>query len=151
MRSLVRRKNGSHWFDDFKFYRPIFFTGVLNDRLGYGEGDFVIDDIVKNNRHFMNELHRRVYKKSKTKIPRLIVIERGKGRFHTHMILETPEHISNENYRHLIQHSWLKSRDGISVSIEDVTDIKGIKNYLSKEVSLHSVTGVDVKNSYNYL
>ena len=104
--------------------------------------DFVIDDIVKSNRHFVNELHRRVYKKSKTKIPRLIVIERGKGRFHTHMILETPEHIPNENYRHLIQHSWLKSCDGISVSIEDVTDIKGLKNYLSKEVSLHSVTGL---------
>ena len=47
MRSLVRRKNGSHWFDDFKFYRPIFFTGVLNDRLGYGEGDFVIDDLLR--------------------------------------------------------------------------------------------------------
>ena len=61
------------WFDAWKFNRPVFFTGVLSDQLGYAIDD---DDerIRNNNRHFLNELHRLVFKKSKKKIVRLVTI-----------------------------------------------------------------------------
>ncbi len=50
-----------NWFDTWKFYRPIFFTGVLNDKLGYGVRETHDRLIKKTNKHFLNELHRKAY------------------------------------------------------------------------------------------
>ena len=153
MKSSETRTQISHWYDEWKFYRPIFLTGVFNDYLGYGYGEYNLQRIVKNNKHFTNDLHRRVYKKSKKKIVRLVVIENrwGKGRYHTHMILETPEHLSSDQYKVLLRQSWLKTRNGVDTKIlthQEIYDEVGLKDYLSKEVSPKSVTGVDVENSY---
>lgn len=54
--------------------------------------------IKKNNRHFLYYAHRKLYEKSKKKITRLIVIEKGTSRKHCHMILDVPEHISETNF-----------------------------------------------------
>jgi len=62
------REDITSWFNDWSFYRPVFFTGVLNNKLGYGDSEINNEMIRKNNRHFLNELHRKVYKKSKKKI-----------------------------------------------------------------------------------
>ena len=62
------RENITDWFADWEFYRPVFFTGVLNNTLGYGDGEFNYNLIRKNNKHFLNDLHRKVYKKSKKKL-----------------------------------------------------------------------------------
>ena len=153
MKPLSIKNQINNWYDEWKFHRPIFLTGVLNDYLGFGRSDFAIEGIVRTNKHFANHLHRLVYKKSKKKITRLIVIENkwGKGRFHTHMILETPIHLSSREYTHLLQQSWLRTRNGVSSKIlseDEVYDEIGLKDYLSKEVSPYSATGVDVENSY---
>ena len=34
------RDNITDWFEQWKFYRPIFVTGILNNNLGYGDGEF---------------------------------------------------------------------------------------------------------------
>ena len=154
-RPYIIRSDGTPWYAEWEFHkhRPVFVTGVFNDYLGFGTGESVIRSIVKNDRHFSNDLHRRVYKKSKKKINRLIVVENrwGQGRFHTHMILQTPEHLSGEDYQHLIRKSWLRTRNGVDTEIkseEVIFDEVGLKNYLFKEVSPYSDTGVDVENSY---
>ena len=143
------RENITDWFDDWRFYRPVFFTGVLNDNLGYEDGELNNEMIRKNNKHFLNELHRKVYKKSKKKITRLIVIEKGKGRKHCHIVLDTPEHISYLNFHHLISQSWLKTKGGISIDITPVYNIKGLNQYLSKELYPNcELMGVDIQNSF---
>ena len=137
------------WFEDWTFFRPVFFTGVFNDRLGYGEGEVNADEIRKTNKHFFNELHRRVFKKTNKKIPRLVVIERGRGRKHSHMVLETPEHLSAIQYHHLIQQSWLRTRNGVSIDLTPVYDLHGLSNYLSKEVYPDcEILGVDIQNCH---
>ena len=147
MISLFREET-SNWFKDWKFHRPVFFTGVLNNRLGYGEGERNDYEIRKNNKHFVNELHRRVFKKSKNKITRLVIIEKGKGRNHSHIVLETPIHLSGDSYKSIVSNSWLKTRNGISTDFRDVYDINGLRKYLSKEICRKSELGVDIENCH---
>ena len=64
------RENITDWFADWKFYRPIFVTGLLNNNLGYGDGEFNYNLIRKTNKNFINDLHRNVFKKSKNKLTR---------------------------------------------------------------------------------
>ena len=142
------RENITDWFSEWKFFRPIFFTGVLNNKYGYGDSELNNEMIRKNNRHFLNDLHRKVYKKSKKKITRLIVIEKGNSRKHCHMILDVPEHLSETNFHHLISKSWLKTKGGISTDISTVYNPTGLNEYLSKEIYPNSELGVDIQNSY---
>jgi hypothetical protein len=160
----------NNWYGNWKFHRPVFLTGVLNDNFGFGQGESGVNGVVGINKHFANHLHRKVYKKSKNKITRLIVIENrwGKGRLHTHMILETPIHLSTDQYIQLLDESWLRTKGGVRTCIksrEEIFDEVGLKDYFSKEVSsqknqkgtikdnlmtdlVKSMMGVDVKNSY---
>ena len=141
------RKTITNWFDDWRFYRPVFCTGVLSNDIGYGDGEFHYDLIRKTNKHFLNELHRQVYKKSKKKLTRLIVIERGVGRNHCHMVLDTPENLSLFQFSDLIKQSWMKTRNGVSVDLLPVYDLEGLNNYLSKEIFPNSeMLGVDIQN-----
>ena len=144
------RENITDWFADWNFYRPVFFTGVLNNTLGYGDGEFYYNLIRKTNKHFLNDLHRKVYKKSKKKLSRLIVIEKGKSRKHIHMVIDVPEHLSNFKFNQLIKQSWLKTRGGISIDITPVYNINGLREYLSKEIYPNcDLLGVDIENCSN--
>mgnify|MGYP001254820109 CR=1 FL=1 len=142
------RENITNWFADWYFKRPIFFTGVLNNNYGYGDGELNNEMIRKNNKHFLNDLHRKVYKKSKKKLKRLVVIEKGQIRKHCHIVLDIPEHLSCYDFIHLVYKSWLKTKGGISIDISPVYDIKGLNQYLSKEIYPNSELGVDIQNSY---
>ena len=106
--------------------------------------------VMINNKHFLNDLHRSVYKKSKKKLSRLIVIEKGKSRKHIHMVIDVPEHLSNFKFNHLIKQSWLKTRGGISINITPVYNINGLREYLSKEVYPNcDLLVVDIENCSN--
>ena len=113
------------------FHRPKFFTGHYTDNVCESPKSNYI--ATKINKHFFNELHRRVYVKSKNKIPRTVVLQKGKHRIHTHMILETPQHISSFRFNHLINQSWLKTRGGIDPKVIDAYDQKGLSGYCSRE------------------
>ena len=141
-------KEVRNWIHSFKFYRPVFITGVLNDYLGYGTNYWTLYNISKNNRHFFNELHRRVYKNKNINIPRLSVIEKGKGRFHSHFIIDTPTHYSLKYYIKLLKRCWLKTNNGIEVNIKKVYNVGDLRNYLSKEIYHNNDLGVDVFNSF---
>jgi hypothetical protein len=136
------------WFECFDIHRPVFITGVLDDHLGFGEGEQNIERIIKNNLHFWNDLHRRIYRKSKRKIPRIVVIETGKGRLHSHMIVETPEHLSFSQYKHLLSTSWRKTRYGLDLDVRFGYSKKGLDRYCSKELFHREtiISQVDVEN-----
>lgn len=94
----LSRENITDCFSKYKFLRPIFFTTILNKKCVYGDSELNKEMIKKNNRHFLDYSHRKLYEKSKKKILRLIVIEKGTSRKHCHMILDVPEHISETNF-----------------------------------------------------
>ena len=124
------------------FHRPTFFTGHYNDNVCESKkSDYICSKI---NKHFFNELHRKVYAKSKKKIPRIVILEKGKHRIHSHMILETPEHLSSFRFTHMLINSWKKTRGGVSSKIVDIYDVKNLSGYISKET--HRDLSVDIEN-----
>ena len=141
-------KDFEKWFGTFETHRPVFLTGVLDEHLGFGRGERNIERIIKNNRHFCNDLHRRVYTKSKKKIPRVVVIEIGKGRFHSHIVIETPEHLSLSQYRDLLTTSWNRTSHGVDLNFVVGYDKGGLDRYCSKEL-VHEdtiISQVDAEN-----
>ena len=104
----------------------------------------------------MNEIHRNVFKKSKIKISRLVVIETGKRiknsdsdsntRNHVHMIIEIPENLSDSKFTEILERSWLKTKSGISSDIRKVNDIDNLIDYLMKDVTHNSLDQVDITN-----
>jgi len=146
------RANRSHyqdWFKDFHTDRPIFITGVFDDYVGLGQGAGNIDRIQNTHRHFFNDLHRTIFKKSKRKIPRLVVIEKGAGRFHSHIVIETPGHLSRYQFIKMLTASWMKTKHGVNLHCVIGYDKDGLDRYCSKELGNNnniSYSQVDVKH-----
>ena len=142
------RYDYEEWFHDFHIHRPIFLTGVFNKHVGEGWGEKNIERIQKNHRHFFNDLHRRIYKKSKRKLPRVVVIERGGGRFHSHMVIETPEHLSKRQFYQILTASWLKTKHGVYLDFVAGYNKDGLDEYCSKELGNKNkiFSQVDEKN-----
>jgi hypothetical protein len=142
------RYDYEEWFHDFHIHRPMFLTGVFDDYVGFGRGDGNIDRIQNNHRHFFNDLHRTIYKKSKRKLPRMVVIERGAGRLHSHMVIETPEHLSRSQFHKILTASWMKTKHGVNLHIVVGYNKDGLDEYCSKELGEGNKTfsQVDVKN-----
>ena len=138
------------WLNQWKLHRPLFLTLTFNTYVRYGYGETTKERMRKCHKHFFNELHRQVYKKSYRKIPRYVVIERGskKQGFHSHIAIETPEHLSTKIFSDLITHSWLKTKDGVDAHIVETYDKKGLDDYLSKDQEdLMNIAEIDVENS----
>ena len=92
------------WLNQWQLHRSLFLTLTFNTYVRYGYGETTKERMRKCHKHFFNELHRQVYKKSYRKIPRYVVIERGSKiqGFHSHVLIETPEHIKaniRSNYK----------------------------------------------------
>jgi len=145
----ANRYDYEKWFHNFETHRPIFLTGVFDDYVGFGKGASNIERIQNTNRHFFNELHRLAYKKSKRKLPRIVVIECGAGRFHSHMVIETPEHLSRRQFHQMLTASWEKTKHGVNLHSVVGYDKNGLDDYCSKELGQDNKTfsQVDEKNS----
>jgi hypothetical protein len=141
-------KNGAFWFADWKFYRPVFFTGNLNRYYQYGDRLKVL----KNNEEFLEILHSKVFKKSAKEITRIVSVEKGTLRkLHTHLIIDTPEHLSTDIFLRFLKQSWLNTRGGTDCFIKSkgqVFDVIGLGEYLGKQQNLKSDLGIDEMNSY---
>ena len=121
------------------FRRPVLFTIHYSDYLSKFE------HASDKNKHLFNELHRRVYKKSQKKIPRIVVIEKS-SRLHSHMIIETPEHVSPERFDALLSNSH-RSVNGTQCHIEqNIYNTKRLCDYLSKQ-SIDDLN-LDLRNIY---
>ena len=133
----TNKNDNKLWLNGFAITRPIYLTLGFNDYVKFGDGEKTKERMRKNHKHFFNELHRQVYKKSKKKIPRYIVIERGgkTGGFHSHSLIEIPEHLSTARYENILEQSWLKTKDGVSLDTDsNVYDRKGLDGYNTKQL-----------------
>ena len=90
--------------NQYKIHSPVYLTLGFNNYVKFGlDTHKTKERMKKNHKHFFNELHRQVYKNSKKKIPRYIVIERGgvTAGFHLHIVMEhqkTYQHQSLSNF-----------------------------------------------------
>lgn len=145
----ANRYDYEKWFHDFHTPRSMFLTGVFNNYIRKGFGDKNIEKMKNTHRHFFNDLHRQVFTKSKRKLPRVVVIERGalKG-FHSHIIIETPEHLSRAQFRKMMKDAWKKTKYGVNLHIVDGYDKNRLDEYCSKELGNEnkSYSNVDEKN-----
>ena len=125
-----------------QYKRPVLFTGHYKD---YILNSFQCEYLCfKNNKSFFKNLHKKVYVKSKSKIMRLVYLEK-QIRTHTHMILETPQHISISRFCDFIKKSWLETFGGIDPNTKEVYYSKGLSGYGWKTKSLEKFC-VDIEN-----
>lgn len=132
----ANRYDYEEWFHNFTTHRPIFLTGVFNNYIRDGYGERNIAKIVKTHTHFFNDLHRQIYKKSKRRVPRIVVIERGTKNdgFHSHIVIETPEHLSKLQFYRIMKDAWGKTKHGVNLHIVDGYDKNGLDRYCSKQL-----------------
>ena len=135
-----------------KIASPLYLTLLFNDYVKFGEGSQTKERMRKNHKHFFNELHRKVYKKSNKKIPRYIVIERGRKTqgFHSHSLIEKPNHLSASKFEELLVKSWLKTKDGVELHVEPfVYDKEGLNGYnIKQHLPKNTNAEVDITNSF---
>jgi len=144
-------KDTEEWFAKFTLHRPLFLTLGFNDHVKYDYGEKVKERMKLNHKHFLKKLHKFTYAKSKRKIPRYAVIERGgktKG-MHSHMLIENPEHLSQSQFKQLCSLAWNSTKDGVSVQFEECYFRKGLDSYNSKQQRHNNNNAmVDVENCY---
>ena len=132
----ITKKQTEILLNRFEFPRGVYLTLGFNDYVKFDlDADKIKERMKKNHKHFFNELHRQVYKKSKKKIKRYVVIERGgkTGGFHTHIVCEIPYHLSKDKFENISKISWLKTKDGVS--------------FHSTEKGVYHKDGLDVYNA----
>ena len=140
------RDDGTFWLDDWEFNRPTFFTGYVNEYFSRK-----VDKVKENNSEFLELLHKKVFRKNKKEITRLCVVEKGKKnkKIHTHLIIETPIHLSKKDFERFVLKSWLETKGGIkSYDFTPVYYLPDLKEYLGKDQSIKTELGVDEINSY---
>ena len=111
-RSPESRTYSNQWsrFMDSKDFirRGIDFTGVVT-----GTGRFNRELVVETNKQFFNRLHSSCFTRKKKQIQRWVVIEESiKSGFHSHMILEIPFHLSEDQFKGVILDCWSKTSHG---------------------------------------
>ena len=148
---MIYKKNNvvKEWLGQWKLHRSLLLTFTFNDYVRYGFSEGAKERMRKCHKHFLNELHRKVYKKSNRKIPRYVVVEKGskiRG-LHSHMVIETPEHLSTSTFSSLIKESWLKTRDGVATHIVETYNQEGLDDYLSKDqINFKNDADIDIEN-----
>ena len=146
-----RKEDVKDFLEQFSFYRALHLTLGFNDYVKYARGEKIRERMKRNHTAFLKEVHRLTYAKSNRKIPRYVVIERGgktKG-FHSHIVIETPEHLSTSQYKNLCMNSRNSTKDVVEVHIEDCYYKKGLDGYCSKNISYKSKNAeVDVENCH---
>lgn len=90
---------------------PINVTLTLKKR--YNNKNIDLYDIKRNTKHFLNRLHKKIFKNNRQNkcLKRIIIISES-DRYHLHLILQIPFRIRNEDYIELIKECWSKTKWG---------------------------------------
>ncbi len=139
----------SKWLDNL-FTRPrgmfvtIHYSGGLSDNRDFNTRML----LERVNKQFLRKLERKLGFNDRTRLEKLVVIEKGKFRNHVHMVVETPIHISNEKMTEMIQRCIRSNTKLGSSDIQPFYDKEGLVRYLSKEVSIQEIDCIDLKNTF---
>lgn len=110
--------------------------------LKYSSDGVIVDEIVvsRNIRHFINVLHQRIFGKRYTRFKSVklkivpIVEQNKRNRFHTHITLEKPTHLTNTEFYSHLRESWKKTKYGDEhIHLQSTYNIDGWTDYILKE------------------
>lgn len=123
-------------------------TYHFTDSLGFDRGFNTRMLLEKTNKQFLRKLESKLGFNDRTRLEKLVVIEKGKFRNHVHMVIETPIHVSNEKMTKTIQGCIRSSTRLGSSRIEPFYDKERLFGYLSKEVWTQDIDCIDLKNTF---
>ena len=143
------KEQTSKWLiHDFTSPRGMFVTIHYSEGLGDKRGLNIRMILESVNKQFLRKLERKLGFNDRTRLEKLVVIEKGKFRNHVHMVIETPIHVSNEKMTKTIQGCIRSSTRLGSSRIEPFYDKERLFGYLSKEVWTQDIDCIDLKNTF---
>ncbi|MAJ80687.1 MAG: hypothetical protein CMK30_05080 [Porticoccaceae bacterium] len=95
LRNRTQQQTSKWLHTNFNIQRGIFLTYHFTDVLGFNKSFDTRLILEKVNKRFLRKLEKKLGFNDRTRLNRLVFIEKGKFRNHTHMMVETPIHISN--------------------------------------------------------
>ena len=102
----------SKFLDSQQFIkRSVDFTGRVT-----GSSRFSRELVVETNKQFFNRLHSSVFTRKKRQLQRFVVIEKGVEGFHSHMLIERVQHLSELEFKLMILECWKKTKYGTKSS-----------------------------------
>ena len=91
------QKQSSNWLhNSFDLHRGMFVTIHYTDKLGFDRGFNTRLLLEKVNKRLLRKLEKKLGFNDRQRLERLVFIEKGRSRNHTHMMVETPIHVSNQ-------------------------------------------------------
>ena len=90
--------------------RTVDFTGKVT-----GWSRYKKESLYESNKHFFNRLHSLVFIRRRRQLQRFVVVEKGskdKTIYHSHMLIEIPKHLSEDQFKELILECWKKTSNG---------------------------------------
>ena len=103
------------------------------------------------NKQFVRKLERGLGFNNRTRLEKLVVIEKGTFRNHVYIVVETPNHISNEKITESIQTCIQSNTKLVSSDMQTLYGREGLIRYLSKEISTQQIDYIDRKNTLSFI
>jgi len=139
------REGWGDWLNDrFDFERALFLTVHLDEYLSWRKDDLAKAEVSKRVKRFFRRLEKKCFKSQKKRLEKFTVIE-TKNRNHVHIVVETPQHLSNETMKSNVELSFRETQGFGKPYIVNMRKKSGLIEYLTKEVDLNKDT-VDLKN-----
>jgi hypothetical protein len=143
------QQQASKWLHtNFHLHRGIFVTYHFIDSLGFNRSFNTRLLLEKVNKRLLRKLEKKLGFNDRTRLNRLVFIEKGRTRNHTHMMVETPIHVSNQRMIETIIECIESSNKIVSLDIQPVREKQELISYLTKEVTEQNSDCIDVKNTF---
>jgi hypothetical protein len=143
------QKQSSNWLhNSFDLHRGMFVTIHYTDKLGFDRGFNTRLLLQKVNKRLLRKLENKLGFNDRQRLGRLVFIEKGRSRNHTHMMVETPIHVSNQRMIETINECIESSNKIVSSDIKPVREKQELINYLTKEIKERNSDCIDEKNTF---
>lgn len=139
----------SKWLQtNFNLHRGMFVTYHFTDSLGFNRGFNTRLLLEKVNKRFLRKLEKKLGLNDRTRLNRLVFIEKGKSRNHSHFMIETPIHVSNGRMIESINDCIESNNKIVSSDIQPVREKQELIHYLTKEIRERNSDCIDEKNTF---
>ena len=128
-------KEGSDWVNRISLLnRGLLVTYNLWDNLSWRKDFDTLYTIKRINRRFIRRLEKKCNVHQKGQLERFVVTETDKPRNHTHLVIETPIHLSKEMMLKNIIEGLRETKGLGKLDIRNVRYKTGLVEYLCKEL-----------------
>ena len=148
LRNRTQQQTSKWLHTNFNIQRGIFLTYHFTDVLGFNKSFDTRFILEKVNKRFLRKLEKKLGFNDRTRLNRLVFIEKGKFRNHTHMMVETPIHISNVGMLKNIKESVDSNNKIVSFEVKPIREKQELIHYLTKEVTEQNSDCIDEKNTF---